>query len=144
KSWPQAYRTPIGAGGRALSAGQRQRLGLARALYRRPKLILLDEPNANLDDEGQKALREALVQAKAWSATIIMVTHHLGILQIADRVIRMEEGRVVADETGQEVLQRLKSIALRREGTVQQDPKPRLPGADPTVSANDRAKGQAE
>ena len=93
---PNGYDTSIGVAGQLLSAGQRQRLALARALYRAPDLIMLDEPNANLDDAGEAALAKSLCELKAMGKTVFMVLHQRSLLQLADRVLVLEEGRVKA------------------------------------------------
>lgn len=91
---PQGYETPIGEAGAALSGGQRQRIGLARALYGDPALIVLDEPNASLDGEGEAALLEAIEGLKAADITIVMVTHHPRFLKAADLLLLLRNGRV--------------------------------------------------
>jgi ATP-binding cassette subfamily C exporter for protease/lipase len=93
---PNGYDTSIGVAGQLLSAGQRQRLALARALYNSPDLILLDEPNANLDDAGEAALAKSLCALKALGKTVFMVLHQRSLLQLADRVLVLEAGRVKA------------------------------------------------
>jgi ATP-binding cassette, subfamily C, bacterial exporter for protease/lipase len=93
---PRGYDTPIGEGGGVLSGGQRQRLALARALYGDPALIVLDEPNANLDDVGELALLETLKELRRLGRTVVLVTHRLPSLQMADRVLMLREGAVVA------------------------------------------------
>jgi ATP-binding cassette subfamily C exporter for protease/lipase len=93
---PNGYDTSIGVAGQLLSAGQRQRLALARALYNSPDLILLDEPNANLDDAGEAALAKSLCALKALGKTVFMVLHQRSLLQLADRVLELEAGRVKA------------------------------------------------
>ena len=93
---PNGYDTSIGVAGQLLSAGQRQRLALARALYNSPDLILLDEPNANLDDAGEAALAKSLCDLKALGKTVFMVLHQRSLLQLADRVLVLEAGRVKA------------------------------------------------
>lgn len=92
---PMAYETPIGAGGRGLSAGQSQRVGLARALYGMPKVLVLDEPNAHLDAEGEAALVDALMEAKSRGAICFVVAHRVGLINAADKLLVLNEGRVV-------------------------------------------------
>jgi ATP-binding cassette subfamily C exporter for protease/lipase len=92
--FPQGYNTPIGQGGSHLSGGMRQRIALARALYGDPRLIVLDEPNSNLDDAGEKALFDAIQALKAQRRTILLVTHRKQILGISDRILVMDEGRI--------------------------------------------------
>ena len=89
---PEGYDTLIGAAGNNLSGGQRQRIGLARALYGRPKLVVLDEPNSNLDDQGEMALANAIAQLKEKKATIIIVTHRHNVLGQLNKLLVLQEG----------------------------------------------------
>jgi ATP-binding cassette subfamily C exporter for protease/lipase len=91
---PAGYDTPIGQAGKLLSGGQRQRLALARAIFGSPDLVVLDEPNANLDDVGEAALSAAIKDLKAANKTVFMVLHQRNLLALADRVIVMDGGRI--------------------------------------------------
>jgi PrtD family type I secretion system ABC transporter len=91
---PDGYDTEIGDGGQSLSGGQRQRIGLARALFGRPTIVVLDEPNANLDSPGEIALIEAIRQLKAAGTTVAFVTHKTSMLTLADKVLVMDQGAI--------------------------------------------------
>ncbi len=105
---PKGYDSRIGEAGSALSGGQRQRVALARALYDDPALVVLDEPNANLDEAGEKALAEVVRDLAANRKTVVLITHRPGILAVADRLLVMKEGRLVEDGPRDEVIERLK------------------------------------
>jgi ATP-binding cassette, subfamily C, bacterial EexD len=89
---PQGYDTLIGGSGGILSGGQRQRIGLARAIYGMPKYLVLDEPNSNLDDQGERELVEAIRRIKAGGATVIVITHRTMVLQCVDKILVMRDG----------------------------------------------------
>lgn len=89
---PKGYDTVIGEIGGVLSGGQRQRIALARAVYGDPRLLVLDEPNANLDEAGQKALHRVVQQLKSIGSTVILVTHRPDVLELADDVICLKKG----------------------------------------------------
>jgi ATP-binding cassette subfamily C protein len=91
---PLGYDTPVGDGRLTLSGGQRQRIGLARCLYNRPRLIVLDEPNANLDAVGERALMRAIEQARDDGAIVVMIAHRPTIMQVADKLLVLEDGRI--------------------------------------------------
>lgn len=91
---PQGYQTEIGEDGAALSGGQRQRIGLARAVFGRPALVVLDEPNANLDADGERALGQAIGRLQSMGTTVAVITHRPNLLSRVDTVILMHEGQV--------------------------------------------------
>jgi ABC-type protease/lipase transport system fused ATPase/permease subunit len=105
----RGYDTQIGVLGGHLSGGQRQRIALARAIYGMPKLIVLDEPNANLDDVGNLALVNAIQSIKNAGSSVFLITHRPDILKVTDRVIYMNEGRVKLYETNDSFLERIKN-----------------------------------
>ena len=104
---PEGYNTKIGPGGATLSGGQRQRIGLARAIFGIPKLIILDEPNSNLDDEGEKALMKAIIELKKRGSTIIFITHKMGILNLADKIALIKDGMLALYGPKNEVFAKL-------------------------------------
>jgi ATP-binding cassette subfamily C protein PrsD len=101
---PNGYDTEIGDGGMTLSAGQRQRVALARALYRDPFLVVLDEPNSNLDAEGEQALSEAIMSVRSRGGIVIVVAHRPSALASVDLVLMMKEGRMQAFGPKEQVL----------------------------------------
>lgn len=101
---PKGYDTFIGGAGGALSGGQRQRIGLARAIYGRPRLLVLDEPNSNLDEQGEKELVAALDRIKQQGCTIVVITHRTMVLQCVDKMLVMRDGAVANFGTREQVL----------------------------------------
>lgn len=101
---PDGYNTRIGVGGHGLSGGQRQRIALARAMYGNPSLVVLDEPNASLDQAGEAALMQAVSGLKCRGATVIIVTHKFSILIEADQVLVMDGGCVQAFGAAEQIL----------------------------------------
>ncbi|QBR00600.1 type I secretion system permease/ATPase [Paraburkholderia pallida] len=91
---PQGYETEVGEGGQFLSGGQRQRIALARALFGNPSLLLLDEPNASLDAEGEAALVRVLQQIKSAGVTVVAVTHRPSLLALADQILALRDGHI--------------------------------------------------
>jgi ATP-binding cassette subfamily C exporter for protease/lipase len=104
----RGYDTLIGEAGSALSGGQRQRVALARAIYRSPSLIVLDEPNANLDDAGDRALEATLEQLREEGSTVFLITHRPGILRRTDYLVVMDSGNVALAGPRDDVLERLR------------------------------------
>ena len=101
---PKGYDTEAGEGGGSLSPGQRQRIGLARALYGDPRLVVLDEPNANLDHDGDEALVRALRELKQEGVSVIIVAHRPSLLSTADKLLVLKDGAVEAFGPRAEVL----------------------------------------
>jgi ATP-binding cassette subfamily C protein EexD len=101
---PQAYDTRLVGGGHVMSAGQQQRVGIARALYGNPQVIVLDEPNANLDQAGDAALMETLSLLKRQGKTVVVVTHRNNILSLVDKILLLVDGQVGAYGPRDEVI----------------------------------------
>ena len=104
---PKAYETDVGEGGHTLSAGQRQRVGLARAMLGDPAFIVLDEPNASLDAEGEDALLQALDAMKGKGATVVIISHKPSIFRAADKMLVLREGRIELFGQRDQVMARL-------------------------------------
>lgn len=114
-SLPQGLQTPLGRDGAKLSGGQRQRVALARALYGEPVLLVLDEPNASLDEAGDAALSNALLQAKQRRTTIIVMTHRTSIVGIADKLLVMRDGSQQLFGPRDEVIAKIKEASAKAQ-----------------------------
>jgi ATP-binding cassette subfamily C exporter for protease/lipase len=126
--FPQGYETPLGPGGALLSGGQRQRIGLARALYGDPVLVVLDEPNSNLDDVGEKALSDAIRDLSQRGKTSVLITHRPSALASVSKLMVMREGTIAAFGPREDVLMALNG----RTGAPQSAPPASMPA---TVAA---------
>jgi ATP-binding cassette subfamily C protein len=104
------YDSDIGSGGSNLSGGQRQRIGLARAFYGTPKLVVLDEPNANLDEAGELALASALTEARKKKITVIVISHRPSILSEVDKIMVIQDGAVASFGSKEEVHGRIQML----------------------------------
>jgi PrtD family type I secretion system ABC transporter len=127
------YGTQIGPTGVRLSGGERQRIGLARAFYGDPKVIILDEPNANLDSEGEAALERAVMQAKARGTTVMLITHRPTIAAKCDRILMLRDGQIEMYGAAQDVLQKLAqgNAAPQANGNAPVSQQPKAPVPQP-------------
>ena len=123
---PEGYETRIVGSANILSAGQQQRLGIARALYGDPQVIILDEPNSNLDQEGDTALLNTLVTLKRQGRTVIVITHRSNVLNQVDRILLLLEGQIALYGPREQAL-----AALRQSSA--QNPTP--PAGPPRTAA---------
>lgn len=127
---PMAYDTPVGAGGKGLSFGQAQRVGLARALYGDPMLLVLDEPNAHVDEEGELALIAAMHAAKARGASVVVVAHRARLISAADSLLVLRDGILIESGARDTVVAKMQSstAAAPRVGAAVSMMRPRPQG----------------
>jgi ATP-binding cassette, subfamily C, bacterial exporter for protease/lipase len=121
---PQGYETPIGSEGAVLSGGQRQRIALARAIYGDPVFVVLDEPNASLDEAGDSALAQVILDLKARGTTVVMNTHRTSILGVADKMLVLRDGHMHAFGPRDEVLNKLNTPSARQGSAAQRPTTP--------------------
>ncbi len=120
--FPKGYDTPLGDGGGGLSGGQKQRLGLARAMYDDPSLIVLDEPNSNLDDLGERALVEAINDLKGRGKTIILITHRTSALSTTNKLLLLRDGTAQLFGSSDQVLAEIAKMSQQSKQSKQGDP----------------------
>lgn len=130
-SFPQGYETMVAADGAPLSGGQKQRIALARAFFGEPRLVVLDEPNSNLDTAGDAALARALAHAKAHDMTIVVITQKPSLLGSVDKIMLMAEGNIALFGTRDRVMAQLEQ---RRRGAQQQHPQAPAPQQNPNLN----------
>ena len=116
--FPQGYDTRLGTDGSNLSGGQRQRIALARALYGDPQFIVLDEPNSNLDDAGEKALTDGIRELKTRGKTVVVITHRLSTLAVADKILVLADGAVAGYGPRDDVLRAMQQQSSAVKGQV--------------------------
>ena len=112
---PEGYDTPIGDGGLGLSGGEKQRLGLARALYGDPSLIVLDEPNSNLDDIGELALTQAIIGLRNIGKTVVLISHRPSIIRETNKLLVLRDGMVAAFGPTNQVLKDMAQFKAQQE-----------------------------
>ncbi|MDR4652545.1 MAG: type I secretion system permease/ATPase [Nitrosomonas sp.] len=117
---PEGYDTKLGDGGAGLSGGQKQRLGLARAMYDDPALIVLDEPNSNLDDVGEQALLNALIDLRKRRKTIVLITHRSSVISVTNKLLVLQEGVARLFGPTEQVLAELKKQQQAAQQPAQQ------------------------
>ena len=111
----RGYDTLIGAGGVQISGGERQRIGLARALYGMPRILVLDEPNSSLDRSGELALMRALADAQKRGVTVFIITQRERVLAAVDKIIRMQNGKILDFDKRDKILERLRGLGPRAD-----------------------------
>ncbi|CAI1138425.1 type I secretion system permease/ATPase [Serratia entomophila] len=116
--FPQGYDSLIGNGGAGLSGGQKQRIGLARALYGDPALVVLDEPNSNLDDAGERALNQAIQFLQQRNKTVILITHRTNLLSMTNKLLLLTNGVVNAFGPTQQVLTALANAQKQQQAAA--------------------------
>ena len=122
---PNGYSTQIGQGGLSLSAGQRQRIGLARAIYGDPFLVVLDEPNANLDTDGENALSRAIQILRQNKSIVIVISHRPNVIAALDMALVLYEGRSIAFGSCREIFARVGAAGVKGVPRTQARPGPR-------------------
>jgi ABC-type protease/lipase transport system fused ATPase/permease subunit len=111
-SFPKGYDTQLGSSGFALSGGQRQRVAIARAFYGMPKYLVMDEPNANLDDVGEGQLAEAISRLKAQGSTIVITSHRPRLVSMVDKLLVLRNGQQVGFGPAKAMLESVRNMQV--------------------------------
>lgn len=137
---PEGYDSRIGDGGTGLSGGQKQRIGLARALYGDPAVIILDEPNSNLDDVGEQALTQAIMELRKMHKTVVLISHRPNIIRVTNKLLMLRDGLVAAFGPTDQVL---KALAAAQQQNTPSAPSPQPSNqAAPAISSNVQSEGE--
>jgi ATP-binding cassette subfamily C exporter for protease/lipase len=140
---PKGYDTILGDGGAGLSGGQMQRLGLARALYGEPALVVLDEPNSNLDDAGEAALVQAVMGLRQRGKTVVLITHRTNIIGATNKLLVLRDGAVSMFGPTKDVITALNEAAQKQQAVAPQQQAGRQAPAAPAAPAAQAPQGQA-
>jgi ATP-binding cassette subfamily C exporter for protease/lipase len=140
---PEGYDTILGDGGAGLSGGQKQRLGLARAMYGDPALIVLDEPNSNLDDTGEQALVQAVLDLRQRGKTIVLITHRTSAIGATNKLLLVRDGTAQMFGPTNDVLAALQKANQQVQQTTQQQPASAQQAAAQQAAAQQQARAQA-
>jgi ATP-binding cassette subfamily C protein len=127
------YQTQVGSQGETLSAGQRQRVGLARALYGNPFVVIMDEPNSNLDSEGEQALTAAIAGIKKRGGIAIVVAHRPSALAAVDLIGVVQQGKLIAFGTKEEIMGQGQGLAKQPPANIPRAPAPAQPMPAPKL-----------
>ena len=138
---PEGYDTLLGDGGAGLSGGQKQRIGLARAMYDDPSLIVLDEPNSNLDDVGEQALLAAIIDLRKRGKTIVLITHRTSILGATTKLLLLQDGTAKLFGPTNQVVEALKQQQAQQQAQVAQKKIEENASPATTANATDSATG---
>jgi ATP-binding cassette subfamily C exporter for protease/lipase len=145
--FPKGYDTLLGDGGAGLSGGQKQRIGLARAMYDDPALLVLDEPNSNLDDVGEAALLQAVQEFRKRGKTVVLITHRTSVISATSKLLVLRDGAVAMFGATQQVLQALQEQAqkqLQMQQAQRQAAAAAQQGQRPAAAATDQAQQAAQ
>ncbi len=139
---PEGYDTHLGDGGAGLSGGQKQRLGLARTMYDDPSLIVLDEPNSNLDDVGEQALLAALIDLRKRGKTIVLITHRTSIISVTSKLLLLQDGTAKMFGPTNQVIEKLTKQQQAQKNLLAQQDANKQAAQDPSTPAASAVKSE--